>query len=64
MQMTGKRELASSQLLTIECNPELWSDRGDYEEMLQELKYMWHILVRFGRPFSQKSRNIPYRYRI
>ncbi|MGG3280122.1 DUF3626 domain-containing protein [Paenibacillus solani] len=36
-------------------NPELWKDRGSYEEVLQELKYMWHILVRFGRPFVQKQ---------
>lgn len=33
-------------------NPELWKDRGSYEEVLQELKYMWHILVQFGHPFK------------
>lgn len=35
----------------LKRNPGLWSDRGFYEEVLQELKYMWHILVRFGNPF-------------
>ncbi|WP_159887716.1 DUF3626 domain-containing protein [Paenibacillus puerhi] len=34
----------------LKRNPELWSDRGSYEEVLQELKYMWHVLVRFGEP--------------
>ncbi len=29
-------------------NPERWRDRGSYEEVLQELKFMWHVLVRFG----------------
>lgn len=29
-------------------NQRLWRDRGTYEEVLQELKYMWHILVQFG----------------
>jgi hypothetical protein len=35
----------------LKRNPALWSDRGFHEEVLQELKYMWHILVRFGNPF-------------
>ncbi|MGO4542150.1 DUF3626 domain-containing protein [Paenibacillus sp. 2TAB19] len=34
----------------LKRNPELWSDRGTYEEVLQELKFMWHVLVRFGNP--------------
>ncbi|RED75731.1 uncharacterized protein DUF3626 [Cohnella phaseoli] len=29
-------------------NPERWRDRGSYEEALQELKFMWHVLVRYG----------------
>ncbi|MFD2117563.1 DUF3626 domain-containing protein [Paenibacillus yanchengensis] len=33
-------------------NPERWSDRGSYEEVLQELKLMWHVLVRFGETIS------------
>jgi hypothetical protein len=27
---------------------ELWKDRGTYAEVLQELKLLWHVLVRFG----------------
>ncbi|MDC2943638.1 DUF3626 domain-containing protein, partial [Bacillus thuringiensis] len=27
-----------------------WSNRGTYEEVLQELKLLWHVLVRFGEP--------------
>lgn len=38
----------------LKRNPALWSDRGDYEEVLQELKYMWHILVRFGNPLARE----------
>jgi hypothetical protein len=37
----------------LKCNPELWSDRGNFEEVLQELKYIWHVLVRFGQPYSR-----------
>ncbi|KAL6850747.1 hypothetical protein ACO1O0_007872 [Amphichorda felina] len=27
---------------------EAWADRGTYEEVLQELKLLWHVLVRYG----------------
>jgi len=30
--------------------PGHWSDRGTYDEVLQELKYIWHVLVRYGEP--------------
>jgi len=33
---------------SLRRNPELWSDRGTYDQVLQELKYLWHVLVRFG----------------
>ncbi len=39
----------------LKCNPGLWSDRGNYEEVLQELKYMWHILVRYGKSIADQS---------
>ncbi|TVX94112.1 DUF3626 domain-containing protein [Paenibacillus agilis] len=38
----------------LKRNPELWKDRGSYEEVLQELKYMWHILVRYGNRQANK----------
>lgn len=40
----------------LKRNPEVWSDRGNYEEVLQELKFMWHVLVRFGN--SAESQRI------
>ena len=36
----------------LKKNPELWKDRGSYDEVLQELKLLWHVLVRFGKPFQ------------
>jgi hypothetical protein len=30
--------------------PEAWADRGTYAEVLQELKLLWHVLLRFGGP--------------
>ncbi|WP_028560297.1 DUF3626 domain-containing protein [Paenibacillus pinihumi] len=32
----------------LKHHPDQWSDRGEHAGVLQELKYMWHILVRFG----------------
>ena len=29
-------------------NPAAWSDRGSFDEVLQELKLLWHVLVRYG----------------
>lgn len=31
-------------------NPEAWRDRGAFPDALQELKLLWHVLVRFGAP--------------
>ncbi len=36
--------------MALRRNPESWSDRGSYDEVLQELKYLWHVLVRYGQP--------------
>lgn len=33
----------------LKRDPAAWADRGGYAEVLQELKLMWHVLVRFGR---------------
>jgi hypothetical protein len=32
----------------LKRDPSAWADRGGYAEVLQELKLMWHVLVRFG----------------
>jgi hypothetical protein len=34
----------------LRANPENWADRGSYKEVLQELKLLWHVLVKFGKP--------------
>jgi hypothetical protein len=39
---------AAVQALTLD--PESWADRGTLEEVLQELKLLWHVLVRYGVP--------------
>jgi len=31
-------------------DPEVWNDRGTFAEVLQELKLLWHVLVRYGDP--------------
>lgn len=32
------------------ANPNAWKDRGGPAEVLQELKLLWHVLVKFGEP--------------
>jgi hypothetical protein len=32
------------------ANPDGWKDRGTPAEILQELKLLWHVLVRYGAP--------------
>src|SRR5262249_13743729 len=36
----------------LKHDPAAWGDRGDYATVLQELKLLWHVLVRFGRPYG------------
>ncbi|WP_420819434.1 DUF3626 domain-containing protein [Paenibacillus thalictri] len=42
----------------LKRSPALWSDRGNNEEVLQELKYIWHVLVRFGKTFLINEKSI------
>ena len=35
--------------MDLKRNPSSWNDRGTYEEVLQELKLLWHVLVRCGK---------------
>lgn len=54
------RRVASGTFLDVEMigeatadlkrNPERWLDRGPSEYVLQELKRLWHVLVKFGKP--------------
>ncbi|OAA76909.1 hypothetical protein LEL_06593 [Akanthomyces lecanii RCEF 1005] len=34
-------------------DPKLWEDRGKFANVLQELKLMWHVLVKYGRPLVE-----------
>ena len=38
--------------MQLKQSPETWSDRGTYREVLQELKLLWHVLVRYGEPLQ------------
>ncbi|MBC8069638.1 MAG: DUF3626 domain-containing protein [Deltaproteobacteria bacterium] len=33
----------------LRADPGAWTDRGDLDEVLQELKLLWHVLVKYGR---------------
>src|SRR5262249_30610891 len=35
---------------SLNLQPDLWRDWASYEETLQHLKQLWHVLVQFGIP--------------
>ncbi|KAK4450560.1 hypothetical protein QBC34DRAFT_493806 [Podospora aff. communis PSN243] len=37
-------------------DPEAWKDRGEQGHVMQEMKWLWHVLVRYGRPFGSLPR--------
>lgn len=39
--------------MELKSNPEAWHDRGPYPEVLQQLKLLWHVLVKYGRPGAE-----------
>jgi hypothetical protein len=41
----------------LKQNPSVWSSRGSEAEVLQELKLLWHVLVRFGERHVPRSRD-------
>lgn len=41
--------IIGSAVMDLKRNPGSWSDRGTYPEVLQELKLLWHILVKYGK---------------
>ena len=48
--------IIGSAVVDLKRNPLSWSDRGTYEEVLQELKLLWHVLVRFGKPNQSRTK--------
>jgi hypothetical protein len=42
--------MIGSAAIDLKRDPVSWSDRGSYMEVLQELKLLWHVLVRYGKP--------------
>lgn len=45
--------IIGSAAMDLKRNPSHWSDRGTYIEVLQELKLLWHVLVRYGKPMEE-----------
>jgi len=41
---------------SLQREPETWSDWGTFEESLQHLKQLWHVLVQFGQCGSATQR--------
>jgi hypothetical protein len=39
-------------VMDLRRRPDAWQDRGTPAEVLQELKLLWHVLVRFGKPWA------------
>ncbi len=39
--------------MDLKRDPGAWIDRGTYQEVLQELKLLWHVLVRYGKPLRE-----------
>jgi len=47
--------IIGSAVMDLKRNPGAWHDRGTVEEVLQELKLLWHVLVRYGEPFGNSK---------
>ncbi|MGG4128762.1 DUF3626 domain-containing protein [Paenibacillus illinoisensis] len=45
--------IIGSAAMDLKRNPRNWRDRGTYKEVLQELKLLWHVLVRYGKPMEK-----------
>jgi GNAT superfamily N-acetyltransferase len=39
-------------VMELRRNPQAWSDRGGSLQVLQELKLLWHVLVKYGQPVT------------
>jgi hypothetical protein len=45
-------QMIGAAVTSLRRNPNAWSDRGSLDQILQELKLLWHVLVRCGLPLS------------
>ncbi len=41
---------------SLHRDPAAWEDRGSHAEVLQELKLLWHVLLRYGKPMPPPAR--------
>jgi len=41
--------------MALQRDPSAWADRGAPGTVLQELKLLWHVLVRFGHPHASRQ---------
>lgn len=39
--------------MDLRRDPRAWSGRGTYQDVLQGLKLLWHVLVRYGKPLRE-----------
>lgn len=39
-------------VMDLHRNPQNWKVRGSFKEVLQELKLLWHVLVRYGKSYT------------
>ncbi len=46
--------LIGEAVMDLMKNPETWGDRGTQNEILQELKLLWHVLVKYGKPHTKR----------
>lgn len=47
--------LIGEAVMDLMRNPVTWSDRGTQKEIVQELKLLWHVLVKYGKPYSKRK---------
>ena len=45
--------MIGSAAMDLKRDPSTWSDRGADKDVLQELKLLWHVLVRYGQPIRE-----------
>lgn len=38
----------------LRANPGAWEDRGSLDDVLQELKLLWHVLLKYGTPHAEE----------